>query len=497
MPDPFDDLPIPDLVPSVSATETELLPPPAAPAEPLTGARSRMLVPVLGLCLLLATVSVLMIFTLLNQIGASFNVSRSTLNWIAIVTSVVGGVGTGLFPALGSILGQRRLMVVSMGCLALGSVIGAVAPNIGVLIAGRVVASFGLAAIALSVAIVRERLSDRALLRALGAIAAVEGLAAGTGFVLGGVVEDVIHADWRAVFWVVAVVAAVAAVLALAVIPATQRRQVRRVDVPGAVLLAAGLVALLLPITQGESWGWASGRVIGLFVAAAVLLVLWVVVEQRTQDPLIQLRVLTRPAVISGGLIYAVTAGTVGIINATIPSFLETPGAAGYGFGASVLRSGLYMVPFALLIAAIAHLSGRLTHRVSPKVFTIASLTVETVAMILLINFHSSGLQVVLIMALFGAGYGMTLATAYIMIVRSVRPDEAGTAAGIGGTYGNIGGAVVTAVLTSLLTAKFVMLGPVALPAFSGYQHVWILGAVLAAVGAVFACVMPGARRQP
>ena len=497
MPHPSDDMPIPDLVPSVSAAETELLPPPAETAAPPTGTRSRMLVPVLGLCLLLATVSVLMIFTLLNQIGTSLGASRSTLNWIAIVTSVVGGVGTGLFPALGSILGQRRLMVVSMSCLAIGSVIGAVAPNIGVLIAGRVVASFGLAAIALSVAIVRERLTDKALLRALGAIAAIEGLAAGTGFVLGGVVEDIIHADWRAVFWVVAVLAAVAAVLALMVIPATQRRQVRRIDAPGAVLLAGGLVALLLPITQGESWGWGSGRVIGLFVAAVVLLVLWVVVEQRTQDPLIQLRVLTRPAVISGGLIYLVTAGTVNIVNATIPSFLQTPGAAGYGLGASVLRSGMYMVPFALLIAGIAHLSGHLTHRVSPKLFTIASLTVEMLAMILLLNFHSTGLQVVLVMALFGAGYGMTLATAYIVIIRSVRPEEAGTAAGLGGTYGNIGGGVVTAILTSLLTAKFVMLGPVALPAFSGYQHTWILGAILAGVGALFACIMPGARRQP
>jgi MFS family permease len=437
-----------------------------------------------------------MIFTLLNQIGTSFGTPRSTLNWIAIVTSVVGGVGTGIFPALGSILGQRRLMVVSMGCLAVGSVISALAPGIAVMIVGRIVASFGLAAIALSIAVVRERLTDKALMRALGAIAAIEGLAAGTGFVLGGVVENVIHANWRAVFWIVAAVAALAALGAFLVIPAALQRHARRIDVPGALLLAGGLVALLLPITQGESWGWTSARVIGLFILAVVLLVAWIVVEQRTTDPLIQLRVLTRPGVIAGGIIYAITAGTVGIVNATIPSFLQTPAAAGYGMGASVLRSGLYMVPFALLIAGIAHLSGHLTQLVSPRVFTIASLAVETIALLLMVKYHHSGLQVVLIMALFGAGYGMTLATAYIMIVRSVRPAEAGAAAGIGGTYAQVGGAVVTAILTSLLVAKLVPLGPVELPALSGYQHVWVFGAILAAAGGVYACFMPDAARR-
>lgn len=460
------------------------------------GLRERSLVPVLGLCLILATVSVLMVFTLLNQIAVSLHATPSNVNWIIITTSVVGAVGTGLFPALGSILGQRRLMVAAMSCLAGGSVIGALAPNMGTLIAGRVVASFGLAAIALSVAIVRERLTDHALLVALGAIAAMEGIAAGLGFLLGGIVEEVIHADWRAVFWVVAVVSALAAVLAAFVIPNTLRRHVRRIDVPGAVLLAAGLVALLLPITQGETWGWGSGRVMGLFVAAVVLLAAWVVVERRTADPLIQLGVLTRPGVVAGGLIYVVTAGTVSIVNATIPSFLQTPSVVGYGTDATVLKAGLCMLPFAVLIAGVAHLSGHLTHKISARTFTIASLLTEALAFLLLINFHHSALVICAEMALFGAGYGMTLATAYIMIIRTVRPEEAGTAAGIGGAYGNVGGAVSTAVLTSLLTATLIALGPIHLPALSGYIHVWVFGLILAVVGAAFACVMPGAGRS-
>jgi MFS family permease len=145
-----------------------------------------MLVPVLCLCLLIATTAFLMIFTLLGQLGTSLHASRSALNWITIVTVIVGTVSAGLFPALGSVLGQRRLMTLSMGCLAAGSAISAIAPDAAILIAGRAIAAAGLAAVPLSVAIVRERRSGRELSRALAVVAATEGIAAATGFVLSG-----------------------------------------------------------------------------------------------------------------------------------------------------------------------------------------------------------------------------------------------------------------------------------------------------------------------
>lgn len=217
------------------------------------GRRDRMLLPVVSLCLLVATTAFLMVFTLLGQIGVSLHASRSALNWITIATVIVGTISTALFPALGSVLGQRRLMVISMGCLAVGSAISAVAPDPAVLIAGRAIAAAGLAAAVLSVAIVRERRSGHLLVRALAIIAAVQGAAAGTGFVLGGAVEDTVSADWRAVFWAMAVLAGLTAAAAAAVIPRDRLRAVGRIDVTGAVLLGGGLVAAVLPVTEGAT----------------------------------------------------------------------------------------------------------------------------------------------------------------------------------------------------------------------------------------------------
>ena len=116
--------------------------------------------------------------------------------------------------------------------------LSAIAPDAGVLIAGRVIASLGLAAAALSIAIVREHRSGPGLARALGGIAAFEGAAAATGFALGGAVEEAARADWRAVFLAMAALSAVAGLLAAVTIPggrarATEARE-RRVRQPAA-----------------------------------------------------------------------------------------------------------------------------------------------------------------------------------------------------------------------------------------------------------------------
>jgi MFS family permease len=456
--------------------------------------RDRMLVPVLCLCLLVATTAFLMVFTLLGQIGGSLHASRSALDWITIATVIVGTISTGLFPALGSVLGQRRLMALSMGCLAAGSAIDAIAPDAAILIVGRAVAAAGLAAVTLSIAIVRERRSGHGLSRALAVVAAWEGVAAASGFVLSGVVEEAAPADWRAVFWAMATFSALAAALAGFAVPGGGRRAASRIDLPGAVLLGGGLVAAVLPITEGGTWGWSSARVTGLSAAAVILLSAWVVTALRSPAPVMQLRVLARPGVTAGALMFLVTAGTVGVVNSTVPSFLQAPGGAGYGLGASLLGSGLAMIPFAATITMCGYLVGRLTQRVPPRLCAITSLCCEALALGLLAGFHSDAVQVVVLVALFGAGHGGAVASEFVMITGPVRPDEAGTAVSAGGACSGIGGAVATAVITPILLRQVIHVGSAVLPAATGYAGAWVFGAALAGAGAVLAGVMPPAR---
>jgi predicted MFS family arabinose efflux permease len=451
---------------------------------------------VLCYCVLLAIAATLVIFTLFGQIGASLHASRAGLNWLAIVTAVGGGVGTGIFPPLGAVIGQRRLMVLAMGCLAIGSAISALAPDLALLLIGRVVGSLGVPAAVVAVALLRERLSGAALTSALGMIAVADGCAAGIGFGLGGFIETVHGANWRTVFWALALLAAIAAIAAHVVIPRAVARAVARIEVLGPALLAGGLVLLLLPVTEGSAWGWTSARTLALFVGAGAAAFAWIGVELRHRDPTIDLRVLRQSGVTRGCALYAVVGGTVTVVNLTIPSFLETPRGAGYGFDDSVLRASVSMLPFAVAITVSAFVCRRVLRARPPRLVIAASLGTELCALALLAAFHSSAIGVVCLVALFGIGHGGTLTSIYVLILRTVPPAGAGTAAGLSGVSSSIAGAVIAAVATALLVRHTTVIGGSAVPVFDGYLRVWVLGVVIAALGVVAAVMGPRSRGE-
>jgi MFS family permease len=467
------------------------LPAPSPPADP---GRDRLLVPVAGLCLLVGTAAYLMVFTMLGQIGASLTVSGPMLGWIVIATIITATVSAALFPALGSVIGQRHLMVVTMGCLAVGSVLSATAPDGAILLAGRIVAAPGFAAGSLSIAIVGEHRSGPSLPRSFGIIAAFAGAAAGVGFTLGGAVEQAARGDWRSVFVAVAAVSAITGILAAVTIPGRTPAS-RRADVAGALLLAGGLVAALLPITEGAAWGWVSWRVIGLFAGAVVLLTAWAVAELRLADPLVRLGVLMLPGVIAGTVLFFVTSATVAVINLTVPPFLEAPAAAGYGAAASVLDAGLDLLPFALAITAAGFVAGRLARRVSARLIAVVTLGCEALALGLLAGFHHTAAQVVILLAVFGVGHGGTLAAEYVILTRPVPPAAAGAAVGLASAVAGVGGAVASAVTTALLASRLAHAGTATLPVAAGYDRAWLCGAGVGAAGAVATAIAAYAAR--
>jgi MFS family permease len=397
-------------------------------------------------------------------------------------------VSAALLPALGAALGQRRLMAAAMGCLAVGSLVSATAPDGAVMLAGRLIASLGFAAAPLSVAIVREHRSGASLALSLGVIAAFEGVAAAVGFTLGGAVEQAASGDWRSVFVAIAVISALTAALAAAVIP---RRALapRRPDVTGALLLAAGLVAALLPVTEGATWGWTSWRVLALLASAVVLLSCWAALALTRPDPVIKLRLLaSSPGMAMGAGLFVLTSATVGIVNLTVPPLLQAPVATGYGHGASVLGAGLAMLPFALTITVAGFAAGALARRVPPALVAAVTLSVEASALGLLIAYHA-GAEVVLLVAVFGAGHGGSLAAEYVLITRSVPTPAAGPAVGLASAASGIGGAVASAVTTALLAGSLMRSGTVTLPAAAGYSRAWACGLAVAVVGAAAAAI--------
>ena len=125
--------------------------------------------------------------------------------------------------------------------------------------------------------------------------------------------------------------------------------------------MSAWLVTGLLALSYGPIWGWKSASVIGLFAATVVLIPCWISSETRSQTPMVDMKMMRIPAVWSTNLAALLFGFGMFAMFITVPQFVQTPARVGYGFGASVTQSGLYLLPFAVAMLVIAPLTGRLT----------------------------------------------------------------------------------------------------------------------------------------
>jgi MFS family permease len=173
----------------------------------------------------------------------------------------------------------------------------------------------------------------------------------------------------------------------------------------------------------------------------------------------------------------------------TVPAFLEAPVAVGYGIGASVLDAGLDLLPFALAIAAAGVLAGRLARWIPARVIAMVTLACEALALLLLAGFHHAGDQVVILAAVFGLGHGGTIAVEYVLLTGAVPPKVVGGVTGVASAVDGISGAVASAVTTGLLAVGLVRAHGVSVPAASDYSRAWLVGAAVAAAGALAVAV--------
>ena len=214
-----------------------------------------------------------MVVPALPAFREDLHTTNAWATWVLTAFLLVSAVSTPILGKLGDQHGKERLLVLSLALFFVGCAGGAAAWNIWSLIAFRAVQGLGGAVFPLSFAIIRDEFPRERIGVAIGLISAVFGVGGGFGIVLAGLIVD--NLSWRWLFVVGAIPVGVSVLLVARFVPESPIKSPSRIDVPGAATLSAGLVALLLALTEGPSWGWTSGRVTALFAAAAVFLALW------------------------------------------------------------------------------------------------------------------------------------------------------------------------------------------------------------------------------
>jgi MFS family permease len=223
------------------------------------------------------------------------------------------------------------MLLVALGAMILGSVICALEVAFLTMIVGRALQGFGASLIAIGISILRDELPPERIGTAVALMSATMGIGSALGLPLAGVLADWL--GWHSIFWFGAVAGAVLVVALLAVVKESPVRTPGRFDVSGALVLSGALVCLLLPISKGSAWGWGEPSVVGLLACSALLLAVWVPLELRVNQPMVDLRTSARRPVLVTNLA-SVFAGVAMFVNMLVTvQVLQQPVATEAGFG--------------------------------------------------------------------------------------------------------------------------------------------------------------------
>ncbi|MFD7234247.1 MFS transporter [Streptomyces syringium] len=379
-------------------------------------------------------------------------ISDGNRQWVITAYALAFG-GLLLFGGrVSDLWGRKRAFVVGLVGFAAASALGGAAVNTGMLLGARALQGvFGalLAPAALSLlAVLFTEAKERA--KAFGIFGAIAGAGGGVGLILGGLFTE--YLNWRWTFFVNIPFAVVAALGAIAVIhePADSRNP-SKLDIPGVILATLGLVSLVYGFTRAETDGWTSGMTIGLFIASAVLLYAFLVVEKKVKAPLLPLRVLTDRN--RGGVYVSLGLAAIAMFGLFLFLTYYLQVVRGY----SPVKTGLAFLPMIVtMIAGSTQIGARLMTRVPARWLMGPGFLLAALGMVLLtqISLDSSYTFVVLPgLLMMGLGMGTAFMPAMSLSTHGVQARDAGVASAMVNTSQQVGGAIGTALLNTIATS--------------------------------------------
>jgi EmrB/QacA subfamily drug resistance transporter len=426
-----------------------------------------------------------MVVPVLPTLITDLHTTQDTATWLMTGYLLSASVATPILGRIGDMVGKERMLIVTLLALTAGSALAGMAHSIGLMIVARVIQGLGGGVLPISFGIIRDEFPAVRVRGAVGVTAALTAVGGGLGLILAGPIVN--NLDYHWLFWFPMIMTAVATVATYLFVPESPVRTPGRISWGAAVLLSAWLVALLLGVSEGPSWGWGSARVLGLFAAAVICAALWILVELRSSAPLIDMRMMRIPAVWTSNLVALLFGVVMYTMMTFLPQLVQTPEKlAGYGFSASITQSGVYMLPLTIGMFVFGILTGPLAARYGSKLVLIAGGVITVVPFAMLSIAHDRSWELYVASSLMGVGMGLAFSSMSSIVVEAVPPAQTGVASGMNANIRTIGGAIGSGVAASILASGVTATHP--FPTDSGYTSTfWFLtgAAVLAAAAAL------------
>ena len=421
----------------------------------------------------------------LPSIGRALHFSDRNLPWIVNAYVIAFGGFLLLGGRAADLLGRRRVFMAGLVVVALASLLAGFAVNQGELIAARAAQGLGAAIISpAALSIITTLFRDGAERnKALGVWGAVAGSGAAIGVLLGGVLTTGLGWEW--VLWVNVPVALIALALTPGLIPESRSESsTRHFDTAGAISVTAGLSVLAYALLDASSAGWGSTKIISLIAIAIALLAAFVVIESRSQAPLVPFRIFSSRTLTGANVVGILLGASLFSMFFFITLYMQQV------LHYSPIHAGLSYLPLALTIVVVAGVGGQLVTRFGFKPILAVGMLLIALGLFWFSRVSTSGSFLGDILGpslLAAAGLGFGFVTSTIAAVSGIKEREQGLASGLINTSQQIGGALGLAVLSTIATSRTAHLlhsgTPLRAALTGGFQHAFVGGAVIAALG--------------
>ena len=442
-----------------------------------------------GLSVVVLTVAVLQtaVVPVLGVIADQLNASTVAVSWAVTANLLAAAAATPLVGRLADLHSKRRVLLIVLAVVLVGSVLAATTSSLALLIVARILQAASFALYPVGIAILREELAEDRMVSAMSVLSGTLGFGGGTGLVVVGLLMN--HgANYHRVFWLTTAFTVLVIAVVVLVVPVRPRSTTGTIDWLGAAGLAAGLSAILLAITQGHSWGWTSPRTVASVAGGVVVLVGWWLWERRAKQPLVSTRMLTRRPIMLTNLATIFVGMGLYFAFLGLTLFVQIPPeAAGYGFGATVLEASVvYLLPGALTGFLVALISGRFIDRFGARPVLVAAAAAGITGFLLIALAHSAPWQVIVASILANAYISLGYGALPALVVSEVAPGETGVATSMNAIARTVGSSTAAALVAVVLGRS---VAGTSVPMESSFTAIFLGGALTAALAMVLIAV--------
>ena len=426
----------------------------------------------------------------LPSIQHSLHTTETGVTWLLTGYLLSASIGTSIIGRLGDMYGKERLLLFTLVILGIGTVISALSTALIPMIVGRVIQGAGGGIFPLSFGIVRDEFPPERVPGSIGILSSILGVGGGIGIILGGLIVE--HLDYHWLYWIPLIVTVIAAVSTWRFVPESPVKVPGTVNWLAAALMTAGFSCVLVAISETTTWGWGSTKTIGLLAIGLVLCVLWVVVEVRSEEPLIDMGMMRIRGVWTTNTVAFLLGAGMYASFLVFPQFAQLPKSTGFGFGASVVTAGLYLLPAALCMSLLGTFAGRFARRYGSKLAVIIGSAVTALSFGWLAVAHAHPYDMLISAALLGIGIGLAFAALGNLIVQAVPPEQTGVATGMNTVMRTLGGALGGQIVATFI-ANNVAHG---YPTVTGFTASFALESAFLIAAVLAALLIPAPARQ-